>query len=181
MCSEGFLGEISKFNVTGSCQRKTLGTEFAFNFNNANRRLDVALGARLVGSDKSWVAWGLNPQGARMVGTRALIGIRNADKRLESGKYSITDGTKLGCPLAPSDDIGLDVRNFTFRYLPEIDYHVILATVILPKDYNQSRTHVVWQIGFAAPTDGHLTHPKSLEHLDSTETVDLNTDIVSGV
>ncbi|KAI3456902.1 hypothetical protein Pfo_013565 [Paulownia fortunei] len=113
-----------------------------------------------------------------MVGTRALIGIKQHNGSLEWNKYNITDAKKLGCQLLPSDDIGIDVRKFSFVYLNEIRYFMIWATVFLPKEYNSSSTNVVWQIGEAASGREPLMHPKSLKNFDSAETVDLISDQV---
>lgn len=171
-CSEGFFMEAKKINITQNCRVKTLGAEFAWNFENKSRQLDIAFGARLE-TETGWLAWGLNPQGPHMVGTRALIGIKTHNGSLEWHKYNITDATKRHCQLLPSDDIGLDVRNFRFVYFHEIGYFVILATVFLPQEYNSSSTNVVWEIGEAAADSEPLMHPRSLKNLDSAETINL--------
>ncbi|XP_020554527.1 cytochrome b561 and DOMON domain-containing protein At5g47530-like [Sesamum indicum] len=173
-CSQGFITEMNKINVTQNCRRKalTLGVQFGWNFNQKSRRLDIAFGSRL-DTETGWLAWGVNPQGLRMVGTRALIGIKQHNGSLEWYKYNITDDTKRGCRLLPSDDIGLNMRNFSFVYWEGIEYYVIHATIFLPHEYNSSRTNVVWQIGEAVAGRTPLMHPRSLNHFDAADTIDL--------
>lgn len=172
MCTEGFMLEAKSMNLTANCTLNSLGAEFAWKFDNSSRQLDIALGARLE-SDTAWLAWGLNPQGPHMVGTRALIGIKHQDG-MEHRMYNITDATKRRCQLMPSDDIGLNVTNFTFEYLHKLRYHIIQATIVgLPQEYNVSGIHVVWEVGEATHGGQPAMHPKSLDHLDSTQTINL--------
>ncbi|KAL2495893.1 Cytochrome [Forsythia ovata] len=164
-------------NITQNCKTKTLGAEFGWNYNDESRRLDIAFGAKLDG-EMGWLAWGLNPQGPHMVGTRALIGIKHQNDSLEYYKYNITDFTRLGCQLLPIDDLGLDIRKFSFFYLEAIHYYMIKATVFLPLGYNSSRTNIVWQIGYAVADKEPKMHPTSLKNFDCAETIDLNSNQV---
>ncbi|KAL2476090.1 Cytochrome b561 and DOMON domain-containing protein [Abeliophyllum distichum] len=162
-------------NISQNCKIKTLGAEFGWNYNDRSRRLDIAFGAKLDG-EMGWLAWGLNPQGPHMVGTRALIGIKHKNDSLEFHQYNITDATRLGCQLLPIDDLGLDIRNFSFFYLEAIHYYMIKATVFLPLGYNSSRTNIVWQIGYAVADKEPKMHPTSLKNFDCAETIDLNSN-----
>ncbi|KAK6132858.1 hypothetical protein DH2020_033389 [Rehmannia glutinosa] len=172
-CSEGFLIEINKTkSINQYCRKKTLGAEFGWNFNIKSRRLDIAFGARL-DAETGWLAWGLNPLGRQMVGTRALIGIKQHSGSLEWHKYNVTELTKRGCQFLPSDDIGINVSDFSFVYLEKLEYYAILATIFLPFEYNFSRINVVWQIGDAAAGSEPLMHANSLRNFDTAETVDL--------
>ncbi|KAL2476089.1 Cytochrome b561 and DOMON domain-containing protein [Abeliophyllum distichum] len=176
-CSEDFLVEAEKLSIKQYCNKKTLGAEFGWNYNDKSRRLDIAFGAKLDGGI-GWLAWGLNPKGPHMVGTRALIGIKHQNGSLECHKYSITDATRLGCQLLPIDDLGLDIRNFSFFYLDAINYYMIKATVFLPLEYNCSRANIVWQIGYAVAEKEPKMHPTSLKNFNSAETIDLNSNQV---
>ncbi|PIM98933.1 putative membrane protein [Handroanthus impetiginosus] len=171
-CTEDFLTEVGRINISQNCNLKTLQAEFAWNFDNVSRQLEIAFGAKL-DTETGWLAWGLNPEAPRMVGTRALIGIKHPNGSLEVNKYSITAFTKLRCPLSPTDNIGLDVRNISFDYLLNIKYYMIRATIVLPKEYNYSSANVVWQIGEAATDRVPFMHPRSLKNFDSAETIDL--------
>ncbi|XP_073128660.1 cytochrome b561 and DOMON domain-containing protein At4g12980-like [Henckelia pumila] len=179
ICTDQFLTEVSQMNITEKfCNTKTLKVEFGWNFNNESRRLDIAFGGRLHG-ETGWLAWGLNPVGPHMVGTRALIGIKRQDGTLEALKYNITAATKIGCQLLPSKDIGLDVRNFSFVKV-NIGYYVIRATIFLPKEYNSSKANVVWQVGEHATESGPLMHPTSIKNFDTAEVIDLVSNKVIG-
>lgn len=180
ICTDQFLTEVSQMNITEKfCNVKTLKVEFGWNFNNETRRLDIAFGGRLRG-ETGWLAWGLNPEGPHMVGTRALIGIKRPNGTLELHKYNITAATKIGCQLLPSEDIGLDVQNSSFVHKVHIGYYVILATIFLPKEYNSSRANVVWQVGEHATESGPLMHPTAIKNFDTAEVIDLVSNKVIG-
>ncbi|GFP94251.1 cytochrome b561 and DOMON domain-containing protein at5g47530 [Phtheirospermum japonicum] len=165
--------EINKTkNVYQHCRMKTLEAEFGWNFETKSRKLDIAFGAKL-DDETEWLAWGLNPLGRKMVGTRALIGIKHQNGSLEWHKYNVTDATKHGCPFTPSADIGLNVSEYSFVYLENIDYYAIMATIFLPHEYNISRVNVVWQIGGAAVGNQPLMHPISLGNFNTAETLNL--------
>ncbi|KAL8505525.1 hypothetical protein ACS0TY_016682 [Phlomoides rotata] len=172
-CTHEFSTEIkNKFQSTPYCLKKTQGAEFGWVFDNKTRQLDIAFGAKL-GSETGWLAWGLNPHGPHMIGTRALIGIKHSNDSLEWHQYNITEGTRHGCPLSPSDDVGLNVTRFKLEYMEKIEYYVILAAIFLPHVYNSSATNVVWQIGEQASESQPLMHPKSLDNYNSAETLNL--------
>ncbi|KAL7103425.1 hypothetical protein ACP275_08G178700 [Erythranthe tilingii] len=196
-CSDGFKSATSKIKITQHCRKKVnLGAEFAWNFDNKSRKLEIAFGARLDGGDghsAGWIAWGLNPHGPHMVGTRAMIGIKQANGSVECHNYDVGVGARIGCPLLPwsaaeeggigggggGDELGFffNVSECRFVYWEEIGYHVIVASVgFLPHVYNTSRINVVWQIGAAAAGKQPLMHPKTLANFDCAETVDLVSD-----
>ncbi|EYU33657.1 hypothetical protein MIMGU_mgv1a026502mg [Erythranthe guttata] len=189
-CSDGFKSATSKIKITQHCRKKVdLGAEFAWNFDNKSRKLEIAFGARLGDGDSAgWIAWGLNPDGPHMVGTRAMIGIKQANGSVECHNYDVGVGARIGCPLLPwsaeeeegGGGGGGDELGFFFN---EIGYHVIVASVgFLPHVYNTSRINVVWQIGAAAAGKQPLMHPKTLANFDCAETVDLVSDrIIHGI
>lgn len=176
-CSDEFRNAIAlEFKITRNCRKKTLGAQLAWNYNTKSRLLEIAFGYRLDFDSVGWVAWGLNPDGPHMVGTRALIGIKHRNGSREIHAYDVTGYTKNGCDLLPDGggvarDLG--VRTFNFTYVQKIDYYVILAMIELPEAYNAFSAHVVWQIGDGAGTAQPLMHPISLKHLSTAETIDL--------
>ncbi|KZV56394.1 hypothetical protein F511_00391 [Dorcoceras hygrometricum] len=179
-CTDQFLTEVSQMNITRDhCNVKTLEVEFGWNFNKESRRLDIAFGGRLPG-ETGWLAWGLNPQEPRMVGTRAVIGIKRQNGTLECNKYNITAATRNGCQLLPSEDIGLDVHKCNFVHKVNIGYFVILAAIFLPKEYKSSRANVVWQVGEHITESGPLMHPTSIKNFDTAEVIDLVSNKVIG-
>lgn len=132
------------------------------------------VGARLE-SETGWLAWGLNlgPE-PRMVGTQALIGIKQANGSFLGGTYNVTQYIKIGCKLLPSR-IDLNVSNLTFRHLELFQYHIIEATIHLPQTVNISRANHVWQVGKVANGMEPMIHDKTLRNYDSAEILDLQT------
>ncbi|XP_015060029.1 cytochrome b561 and DOMON domain-containing protein At3g25290-like [Solanum pennellii] len=182
-CSNDFLSEAknrSLINIT-FCKRYTEsnGVEVAIHLHENTRKIDIMVGAKLKEEEETgWLAWGLNPgEEARMIGTQALIGIKTKNKGLLKDTYNITGYTKLGCQLLPSP-IDLNISNFKFIHITELEYHVILATIILPNQYDLSRLNQVWQVGInigAVGTKELKMHGKGLMNYDSSETINLRT------
>ncbi|XP_009611913.1 cytochrome b561 and DOMON domain-containing protein At5g35735-like [Nicotiana tomentosiformis] len=178
-CTEGFLSEAKRRNlVVTFCKRyqESNGVEIAMKLKEKPRRLDIMVGAMLE-EGTGWLAWGLNPgPEARMVGTQALIGIKNKSNLLWD-TYNITTYTKFGCQLLPSP-IDLNISNFNFSYIDYLQYHVIKATIVLdPLKYDVSRLNHVWQVGVDVDAVGKepKMHAKALRNYDSTETINLMT------
>ncbi|XP_059664620.1 cytochrome b561 and DOMON domain-containing protein At5g47530-like [Cornus florida] len=172
-CSQEFSNLTRKKNNITNCKKlNSLGAEFGWEYNHESRTIDIWFGAKLE-SEMGWLAWGVNPQDRpQMVGTRALIGIKQSNASLIINTYNITSDTKLGCRLLPTD-IDVEVRDKNFFYLGKIQYYVIDATLVLPSAYNISRLNIVWQVGHAASGDQPMMHPTTLRNVDSVETLNL--------
>lgn len=168
LCSEAL-----KRNNTATCRvLPTLGAEFGWNFTNNKSQIDIYFTAKL-DAEMGWVAWGLNPgERPQMVGTRALIGIRYPNGTLSIDKYNITADTKLGCHLQPSN-IDVVVRKMRPEYSSETGYFTIYATLVLPMEYNMSKLHHVWQVGYNVEGVVPKKHPTTLQNVDSTDTINL--------
>ncbi|KAK3030045.1 hypothetical protein RJ639_038144 [Escallonia herrerae] len=172
-CSEDFLEITAGRNVTGGCKKlNTLGAEFRWNHHPNGSRIDIAFGAKLE-ADAGWVAWGVNPGDTpQMVGTRALIGIKQPNGSLVIYTYNITRDTKRRCQLLPSKlDVG--VNNLKFDYSSQIQYYVIYASLDLPPAYNISKFKHVWQVGYKLEGMEPKMHPTTLHNVDSIQTLDL--------
>ncbi|KAE8125508.1 hypothetical protein FH972_020307 [Carpinus fangiana] len=178
-CSDGFNNKAKDVNITNCKELTTLGAEFGWSYTSSGlngTKVHIILGARLQ-SEMGWLAWGVNPgKRPQMVGTRAVIGIRQQNKSLVIKTYNITKDTKLGCQLLPSDNIGVEVSNAKIEYMQETSYLVIHAAMILPLEkYNISELNHVWQVGHYAEDLQPAMHPTALQNVDSTETIDLAT------
>lgn len=178
-CSDAFNSKAKDVNITKYCKGlTTLGAEFGWDYTKGHNETTVRiiLGARLQG-EMGWLAWGVNPgKDPQMVGTRALIGIRQHNASMVIKTYNITTLTKLGCQLLPSENIDLEVSDEKIEYMPDISYLVIHATLILPVGkYNFSKLNHVWQVGNYAEDLEPKRHPTALQNVDSTETIDLAT------
>lgn len=172
-CTENFLFEALNRNLT-LCKRykHRNGVEFGWSIENTTQTLEVMVGTRLE-SETGWLAWGLNlgPE-PRMVGTQALIGIKQINGSFLGAMYNVTQYTKIGCNLLPSP-IDLNVSKLKFSSLEHIQYHIIEATIHLPQTVNVSRINHVWQVGKVASGMEPKIHEKTLKNYDSTEIIDL--------
>lgn len=182
-CSESsdeFFNLASARNITKCKKLTTLGAEFGWKYNVDNHtqqlQLDIILGASLHNA-MGWLAWGVNPgQRPQMVGTRAIIGIRYLNGTSVIKTYNITQYTKIGCPLLPSVISDVNVSNTQVNYSATTRYMTIHASLILPqKDYSFSKLNHVWQVGQSANDVQPLMHATTLQNVDSTETLDLDT------
>ncbi|XP_059286828.1 cytochrome b561 and DOMON domain-containing protein At5g47530-like [Lycium ferocissimum] len=175
-CTEDFWSEAQNRNLT-LCKRykHRNGVEFGWNIDNTTRSLQIMVGARLE-SETGWLAWGLNfGPVPRMVGTQALIGIKQTNGSFLGDTYNVTQYIKIGCKLLPSP-IDLNISNLRFRHIHY--YHIIEATIHLPQTVNVSRINQVWQVGKVAMGMEPKIHERKLHNYDSTETIDLQTGTV---
>ncbi|CAL5190635.1 unnamed protein product [Lathyrus oleraceus] len=181
-CSDKFAKLIEQRNITVCKRLRTQGAEFGWNYHNSTNStttLEILFGASLVTS-QGWIAWGVNPgERAEMIGTKAIIGIKNPDfattssSPLRVNTYDVTKETKSGCSLLPNKNIGLNVSHMVFQDEGS-SFYTIYARLVLPSDeYNITRLNHVWQIGNAVSDESPLRHPINLHNVDSTETIDL--------
>lgn len=180
-CSEEFSDIVRRRNITNCKKLPSLDAEFGWYLHpseNHSCRIDFVVGKKLR-SDAGWLAWGVNPLGPQMVGTRAIIGIWRADGSVFIDTYSVTRDTKAGCRLEPSR-IDLEVQNMTGDYVveekEEEDYFVLSATIVVDPKYDVLRLNHVWQVGYAVDNGIHpRMHPGSLRNFESAESIDLAT------
>ncbi|KAJ7963770.1 Cytochrome b561 and DOMON domain-containing protein [Quillaja saponaria] len=181
-CSGDFYDLGQEKNISKCKKLRTLGAEFGWSYNNYNNciHINVLFGTRVEDYSSSnivWIAWGVNP-GNRptMVGTKAIIGIKQPNNTLLASTYDITQDTKLGCRLRPSpdSDLGLEVNYKKMAYDNASNFLTIYAEVILPSpNYQISKLNHVWQVGYHASDDEPQIHPARLQNVDSTEIIDL--------
>ncbi|KAK3199781.1 hypothetical protein Dsin_023196 [Dipteronia sinensis] len=179
-CSEAF----AKLNNMSKCLKlPTLGAEFAWNFHDQDHttQIDIFFGTRLH-AEIGWLAWGVNPTNEpKMIGTRAIIGFRMPNTSMAIDTYNVTGAAKLGCGLQPSE-IGFAVEKKKIEYSDANHYFTISASLYLPKpEYNISRLNHVWQVGYESNGMEPLIHPKSLQNVDSAETINLRIGVSEGV
>ena len=184
-CSEAFSNMIKDRYFAHCMKLPTLGAEVAWNIHEDHARqvnqIDVFFGTRLP-ADIGWLAWGVNPTNEpKMIGTRAIIGFRMPNTSTAIGTYNVTGTTKLGCGLQPSE-IDFLVENKKIEYSDTNHYFTISASLYLPEpEYNITRLNHVWQVGYQSNGMEPLMHPRSLQNVDSAETIDLRTGVSEGV
>ncbi|XP_024161268.1 cytochrome b561 and DOMON domain-containing protein At5g35735-like [Rosa chinensis] len=175
---------INPMNITNCKKLLTLGAELGWNIHNETH-IDILFTIPISMDDTpKWVAWGVNPRRKRprMIGTRAIIAVSQANGTLKVSRYNITSDTKLGCrlqPLEPSKEFeDVVVQNMTGDVKPN-RYMSIFATLILRPDlaaYDIARLNHVWQVGYEADEVAlePKMHPTALQNVDSTETTNLH-------
>ncbi|KAL5990117.1 hypothetical protein ACLOJK_011014 [Asimina triloba] len=160
------------------CQKLgALGAEFGWNYSNrtqnaSSRVVDVFFRAPQP-SAIGWVAWGVNPgPRAEMVGTRAILALKNSNGSIAVLPFNITGDTKRGCRLQSSRievEFWKKQVNFTDG---NISMLVTLDFTSAP-EYNLSHLNHVWQVGAVVQNGRPFMHGKHLENFDSRGTINL--------
>ncbi|PPD79319.1 hypothetical protein GOBAR_DD23760 [Gossypium barbadense] len=145
-CNDDFL-HIQAYkqmqNQTNTTQCKKLSSlqaQFAWNYHKTSHnqtQLNILIGTKLI-TTTGWLAWGINPDLPRMVGTRAIIAVKVPSQITPSvNTYNITKDIQLGCKLQPS---GIDfmVQNMTVVDDKDVGFFSVFATLVLPQRYNVS-------------------------------------------
>lgn len=185
-CSLRFNEMAKTINITQCKKLTTLGAEFGWSLSSANNmsetRIDIIFGA-ILHSETGWLAWGVNPgKTPQMVGTRAIIGIRQQNESLVINTYNITSDTKLRCQLLPTKNMDVKFSRMGVNYIGERRYMTINATLYLPhQDYNVSKLNHVWQVGYHAEGWQPMMHAASLQNVDSTETLNMTSGTARSV
>lgn len=141
---------LKSFNVSSGstttrsyalCQSlQELGATLSWTYHPGNGSVDLAFRAK-PGSNEGWVAWGINPSGGKMVGTQALIAIRQSNGTMACNTYNVSS-TKT---IVPSP-ISFPATNLSSEYHNGL--MTIFATVVLPS--NKTMVKQVWQVGSKA-------------------------------
>ncbi|PPS09019.1 hypothetical protein GOBAR_AA11617 [Gossypium barbadense] len=151
-------------NTTHCKKLSSLQAQFAWNYHKTSHnqtQLNILIGTKLI-TNMGWLAWGINPDLPRMVGTRAIIAVKVPNQITPSvNTYNITKDIQLGCKFQPSG----------------IDFMVQNMTGVDDKDvgYNVSSLNHVWQVGYCVDGLEPKMHETSLGNLDSKEVLDLET------
>ncbi|CAJ1971426.1 unnamed protein product [Sphenostylis stenocarpa] len=176
VCSEGFSKLAQQKNISDCKRLRTLGAEFAWNLhsNGSNSNytvVDILFGV-ILNAPQGWIAWGVNPgKRPEMIGTKAIIAVKNSDGRWVVDTYNITKETRNGCILLRSElkivlckSIEQEVEGMS-----TMSVRLSLPT----EEYNVTKLNHVWQVGYDIE-DGHpLRHPRTLRNVDSTEVINL--------
>ncbi|XP_010557694.1 PREDICTED: cytochrome b561 and DOMON domain-containing protein At5g35735-like [Tarenaya hassleriana] len=146
---------FSNNNVFANCSAlPALGSFLHWNFDEATGTVSIAF-RRPGTSSSSWISWGLNPNGRRMVGTQAIVAFTNSSGQFEGYTSQVSSyktrlqrgGLSFGVSRVSASLVG--------------DEAIIFATLELPADMIQ--TNQVWQVG---PVSGGIpqVHPTNGEN-----------------
>ncbi|KAM6580500.1 hypothetical protein CsatA_004274 [Cannabis sativa] len=182
-CNNGFKDIINKKNITSCRTLPTFKAEFGWKYRrsteNKTTKIDIIFGISDEYAKVEWIAWGLNPgHRPEMVGTRAVIGIRQSNGTVQANLYNITSNNKVGCELLPSK-VELFKAEFRVQDMTgevSSSYITISATLELNNQlYNVEKLNHVWQVGYNADLERLVPriHHFSLQNFDSTETFNM--------
>ncbi|KAH9309730.1 hypothetical protein KI387_037641, partial [Taxus chinensis] len=147
------------------CKHLTeLGATLSWTYQAESGGIDLAFRAKPPASG-GWVAWGINPSGAAMIGTQALLAFRLSNGTMFTGTYNVS--SKRAAPtLSP---LSFPVTNLSSEY--RRGSITIYATLILPS--NKTMANQVWQVG--ATVKGTLpgVHAFEAANLQSVGAIDL--------
>lgn len=150
-----------------------LNSSLHWNYNRSSHALDVAF--RLVGTTYSrWVAWAINPSGAGMIGSQALVAYQRNNNGSMRVYTSPVDSYATTLPEGPLK-YGVSRMSATFEKESEM---TIFATVYLTSD--MVTINQVWQEGpLNGKGDGPSIHATSGDHITSFGTLNLVTGATS--
>ncbi|CAF1857563.1 unnamed protein product [Brassica oleracea var. botrytis] len=142
-----------------------LGSFLHWNYNGQNSTVSIAY--RHPGtSSSSWIAWGLNPSGARMLGTQALVAFTNSSGQFQAYTSSVDD---LNTQLPPGSlSFGVSLVSATLVN----GEATIFATLELPA--NLVMTNQVWQEGPVANGVPQI-HQRTGDNIRSIGRIDFRT------
>ncbi|KAL8106558.1 cytochrome b561 and DOMON domain-containing protein At3g25290-like [Apium graveolens] len=119
-----------------------------------------------------WVAWAINPTATGMIGSQALIGLKNSDGSVVVKTYSIES---YG-PIVESK-LSFDVTQKSAEFSDGV--FKIFATVVLP-ELNGTMVNQVWQVGASVTGGVPDKHDFSPANLNSKGRLDLVSGMSSG-
>ncbi|XP_078436699.1 cytochrome b561 and DOMON domain-containing protein At4g17280-like [Wolffia australiana] len=139
-----------------------LGASLHWTYRPAEAAVDVAFRAPLASS--GWVAWGLNPAGARMVGTQALVAVVDGagsvaafQSRIDSYRPSMQRG-----------ELSFNVS----RLSAAVSGGVVSVFATIRPPNNATRVSHVWQASTALASGVPAGHPLSGDNVLSLGTLD---------
>jgi len=141
-----------------------LSATLSWTYHSGNGSVDLAFRAK-PGSSTGWVAWGINPSGGGMVGTQALIALRQSNGTMSCNTYNVTSKRAT---LVPSP-ISFHATDLSSVY--DNGQMTIFAKVVLPS--NKSKVKHVWQVGSKAQGLNPSVHDMANGNLNSLGSIDL--------
>lgn len=170
-CSTSLQSTSGTKTFTSCNSLPTLSATLAWTYFPANG--SIAIGFRATpAASAGWVAWGINPTAAAMVGTQALIAFKHSNGSSIVDTYNLKDTN----PPSPSS-ISIAVSDKSV--IIESSGHItIFATLTLPS--NKTTVNHVWQVGSAVKGLVPQAHALSAANTGSAATIDLKTGTSSG-
>lgn len=162
----GSTGNNATRNYTQCVKLPQLGATLSWTYSPANGSVDLAFRAK-PGSSSGWVAWGINPNAKGMVGTQALIALKQANGTMACNTYNITSKKP---PLVPSP-ISFPATDLSSEF--ENGLITIFAKVVLPE--KKFVVNHVWEVGSKAEGLNPSPHAFENSNLESFGSIDFTT------
>ncbi|KAL6839118.1 hypothetical protein ACP4OV_031009 [Aristida adscensionis] len=165
---------FSDGQVYASCvDLPRLGAALHYNYTVATNTVVIAFRAPQGGAggeDDGWVAWGINPTGAGMVGTQAVVAFRRADGSLAAYPTVLGSYAPSMAPAA-AGELALPVTGVAAESAG--GEMVVYATVALPAGKGSKVSHV-WQRGSSVVNGVPAAHPTAGDNVLSTASIDFS-------
>ncbi|KAL6885856.1 hypothetical protein ACP4OV_010117 [Aristida adscensionis] len=167
---------FSDGQVYASCvDLPRLGAALHYNYTAATNTVAVAFRApqgtgASASEDGGWVAWGINPTGAGMVGTQAVVAFRRADGSLAAYPTVLGSYAPSMAPAAAGELVLPMSGVAAERAGGEM---AVYATVALPAGKGSKVSHV-WQRGSSVVNDVPAAHPTAGDNVLSTASIDFS-------
>ncbi|XP_024386018.1 cytochrome b561 and DOMON domain-containing protein At5g47530 [Physcomitrium patens] len=152
----------------------SLGASFAWTFNRSAYSMDFAFTEDLE-DPSGWVAWGINPDGAQMVGTQALAAFSNTSGVYTMRTYNVTGPVKNNERLLVPGTVSVNYSNYS---VVVVQTTVTIAGTVLLKSGQSTSLNLVWNRGpqVQTTTSALMSHSVSNnENLMSTLRFDVGT------
>ncbi|KAG1364246.1 cytochrome b561 and DOMON domain-containing protein [Cocos nucifera] len=154
---------FSNSKVFSSCtQLPHLGASLYYNYTTSTNTLDIAFKAPQ--TSKGWIAWGLNPNGTKMVGSQAIVAF------FHSNGSMVSYPTRLDsyAPSMAPEALSFPVSDVSTEYVNK--EMIIFATLGLVG--GGSKFNHVWQEGSTVLNDVPKAHSITGENIQSLGTID---------
>lgn len=161
----GSPGSNATRNYTQCLNLPQLGATLSWTYYPANGSVDLAFRAK-PGSSSGWVAWGINPNAKGMLGTQALIALKQSNGTMACNTYNVTSKSSplVPSPISiPATDLGSEFENGLMT---------IFAKVVLPS--KKSVVNQVWEVGSKAEGLNPSIHAFGNSNLQSFDSIDFS-------
>ncbi|KAK2986010.1 hypothetical protein RJ640_002866 [Escallonia rubra] len=123
----------------------------------------AAIAYRASQNYEGWIAWAINPTGAGMVGSQALVAFHNTNGSMTAYPTSITSYNPSMLP----GDLSFQVSNISAEYT---NNEMTIFALVGP--LNETSVDHVWQAGSSVSNDIPQMHSISLANLQSVGYLD---------
>uniref|UniRef100_A0A2P2JLG2 Uncharacterized protein MANES_S070200 n=1 Tax=Rhizophora mucronata TaxID=61149 RepID=A0A2P2JLG2_RHIMU len=176
MCVQSLAQDCSSYSFSSnknfdSCiSLPVLSSHLHWTFYSLNNTVDIAF-RRTGATPSNWIAWGLNPSSAKMVGSQALMAYQLSNGTMRA----YTTDVESTSPSMQPGSISFGVPNISAMYTN--GDMIIFATLQL--NSNLLSTNQVWQEG-TVRGDSPTPHAMNSENMQSVGTINFQSGAATG-